>query len=133
MLSRVPKSALERNAPLPPPFTPLVSVELVAHRCRMDEAAARTDLVPPLPSLLPLPEEGVKRADVLALKLRLAALLSPGEGQRYWTALVGFMQGKINREELGAQIKATLGVQGEAGQYSSLACLAAAGVHDHFL
>ena len=79
------------------------------------EDGVAVDAVPPLPSLLPQPDHAQKRADVLALKLRLAALLPPAEGQRYWSSLVGFMQGKINRDELGQQIKRTLGEKGEAG------------------
>lgn len=77
--------------------------------------------VPPLPSLLPSADDTQKRADVLAIKLRLAALLPPAEGRRYWSSLVEFMQGKINRDELGQQIKRTLGEKGEAGEsFSSL-------------
>lgn len=107
-----PSSSLVFPSSPPPP--------LLESLRTMEEAGLSTQLVPPLPSLLPPPEDGTKRADVLAIKLRLAALLPPGEGHRYWSSLVGFMQGKINREELGAQIKATLGVKGEAGK-SSLA------------
>ncbi|SCV71357.1 BQ2448_2945 [Microbotryum intermedium] len=43
-----------------------------------------------------------KRADLLSLKLKLADLLPPHLGQLYWTSLVEFMCGQINRDELQA-------------------------------
>lgn len=75
-----------------------------------------------LPALLPSPANPPKRADLLSLKLRLAALLPPDEGRLYWAALVEFLTGKINRDELGSVITRVLGVKGEAGK-SLAACL----------
>ncbi|KAL8284275.1 hypothetical protein RQP46_005024 [Phenoliferia psychrophenolica] len=69
-----------------------------------------------LPALLPSPANPPKRADLLSLKLRLAALLPPDDGRLYWAALVEFLTGKINRDELGAVITRVLGVKGEAVQ-----------------
>ncbi|GAA5897257.1 hypothetical protein JCM5296_000983 [Sporobolomyces johnsonii] len=55
-----------------------------------------------LPSLLPSPSSPPpKRADVVSLKLRLAALLPTHAGQAYWNALTEFVLGRINRVELG--------------------------------
>lgn len=69
-----------------------------------------------LKDLLPSPDNQARRADLLALKLRLAALLPPADGERYWAALVDFMTGKINRSELGKVMNRVLGTSGEAGQ-----------------
>ena len=52
-------------------------------------------------ALLPPPNATAKRADLLSLKVRLATILPPEEGQLYWATLVKFCSGKINREELG--------------------------------
>ena len=82
----------------------------------MEEPVSSSESIPPLPSLLPPRDHGPKRADVLSLKLRLAGLLPPDDGQQYWAGLVEFMTGKINREELGIVIKRVLGTKGEAGQ-----------------
>ncbi|GAA5968640.1 hypothetical protein JCM21900_006410 [Sporobolomyces salmonicolor] len=55
-----------------------------------------------LPSLLPSPlSPPPKRADVVSLKLRLAALLPTHAGQAYWSAFTDFVLGRINRIELG--------------------------------
>lgn len=77
--------------------------------------AATSAILPPLTSLLPSATNPPKRADLLSLKSRLAALLPPQSGHVYWTALVGFLAGKINRDELGTVIKRVLGVEGEGG------------------
>ncbi|KAK4701359.1 transcriptional coactivator HFI1/ADA1, partial [Phenoliferia sp. Uapishka_3] len=77
----------------------------------MDTAFANS-----LPALLPSPANPPKRADLLTLKLRLAALLPPEEGRHYWDTLVAFLTGKINRDELGSVITRVLGVKGEAVQ-----------------
>ncbi|GAA6043858.1 hypothetical protein JCM8097_001191 [Rhodosporidiobolus ruineniae] len=54
-----------------------------------------------LPALLPSPSSPPpKRADVVSLKLRLAALLAPGKAQLYWAALGEFMVGRVTRSEL---------------------------------
>jgi hypothetical protein len=73
--------------------------------------SSSTSLLPLLPSPLTAPKQ---RADLLSLKLRLSALLPPEQGHEYWIALVDFMNGKINRKELGTVLKRTLGTQGEA-------------------
>jgi hypothetical protein len=58
-----------------------------------------------------------KRADLLSLKSRLAALLPLESGHLYWAALVDFLSGRINREELGEVITRVLGKDstGEGG------------------
>lgn len=71
-----------------------------------------------LSSLLPRADEPLKRADSIALKIRLASLLPPVEGQRYWLALVDFMTGKINRAELSIVLKRVLSDNTEAGKHS---------------
>ncbi|GAA5837459.1 hypothetical protein JCM11251_002112 [Rhodosporidiobolus azoricus] len=54
-----------------------------------------------VPSLLPSPSSPPpKRADVVSLKLRLAALLPPNKGELYWNALCEFVQGRVTRGEL---------------------------------
>lgn len=73
----------------------------------------RSDPDASLPSLLP--STAAKRADLVALKTRLASLLPPQDGHLYWNALVDFFQGKINRQELGQVVKRVLGTTGEAG------------------
>ncbi|KAM0755939.1 hypothetical protein T439DRAFT_320637 [Meredithblackwellia eburnea MCA 4105] len=69
-----------------------------------------------LAGLLPTLENQPKRADILSLKLRLAALLPPDHGQQYWVALVDFVTGKINRDELAIVMKRTIGHYSEAVQ-----------------
>ncbi|KAM0790739.1 hypothetical protein ACM66B_004594 [Microbotryomycetes sp. NB124-2] len=56
------------------------------------------------------------RADVVSLKLEMASLLSPADGQLYWQAMTGFMTGRINRRELDHVLHKTLGYSGEAVQ-----------------
>ncbi|BGP18485.1 hypothetical protein JCM10213_001199 [Rhodosporidiobolus nylandii] len=64
-------------------------------------AAAHPHHALTVPSLLPSPSAPPpKRADVVALKLRLAALLPPHKGEAYWSALGEFMLGRITRGEL---------------------------------
>ena len=89
-------------------LAPLLSSPLFVSA--MEEPVSSSESIPPLPSLLPPRDHGPKRADVLSLKLRLAGLLPPDDGQQYWAGLVEFMTGKINREELGIVIKRVLGV-----------------------
>ncbi|GAA5969594.1 hypothetical protein JCM11641_008171 [Rhodosporidiobolus odoratus] len=61
-------------------------------------------------SLLPSPSSPPpKRADLISIKLRLAALLSPSKGQAYWNALQEFMLGRITREELDEVIENSFG------------------------
>lgn len=107
-LFKVPVKVDLRHPPGPGQVTPL-AMEDTAYAA--DNAYANS-----LPALLPSPTDAPKRADLLSLKLRLAALLPPDEGRLYWLALVDFLTGKINRDELGAVITRVLGVKGEAGQ-----------------
>lgn len=65
------------------------------------------EMAAPLASLLPVP--GSKRADLLGLKLKLATALAPEQGKTYWTALVAFCTGRLNRDELGLVLSAVLG------------------------
>lgn len=67
-------------------------------------------------SLLPSPSSTAKRADLLSLKVRLATLLAPEEGQLYWSTLVKFLTGRINREELGIVLEKVLGSDRDARQ-----------------
>ncbi|KAK4052345.1 hypothetical protein OIV83_002147 [Microbotryomycetes sp. JL201] len=56
------------------------------------------------------------RADVVSLKLQMASLLPPADGQLYWQAMTGFMTGRINRRELDHVLHKTLGPSGPAVQ-----------------
>jgi hypothetical protein len=81
-------------------------------------SSTMTTTPPPLLSLLPDPKyPSPRRADLLSIKLKLAALLPPDEGQEYWQALVDFVTGKINRIELGNVMKRCLGTSGEASKF----------------
>lgn len=76
--------------------------------------------VAPLASFLPPPE--TKRADLLNLKLRLAAVLSKEAGLTYWNALIQFCTGKLNRIEFGIILEGVLGRDTEAGELCSIRC-----------
>ncbi|GAA5867127.1 hypothetical protein JCM3774_004403 [Rhodotorula dairenensis] len=53
-----------------------------------------------VPALLPSPTSPPRRrTDLVSLKLRLAELLTPDQGQLYWSGLADFFAGRINRNE----------------------------------
>jgi len=83
----------------------------------MEEEVTEPTLLSLIPSSDPLNLR--QRADVLSIKGRLAALLPPEQGQEYWIALVEFMTGRINRQELGVVMRRVLGTRGEAGALST--------------
>lgn len=53
----------------------------------------------PLATLFPYAFPPNKRANTLAIKNALAALLTPSQGQRYWTLLCSLLTGRISRDE----------------------------------
>lgn len=61
-----------------------------------------------LSSLLPPVQGDPKRGHVVSIKSRLAGLLEPEDGAEYWQGLMGFVSGKLNRDELGTIIKRRL-------------------------
>ena len=111
------RGGLKGNAKGKPPLasSSLTSTTHFRSRRRRPATAMEAPEIPPLPSFLPNPAEPPARADLVSLKLRLAALLPPESGQLYWTALVEFVTGKINRQELGTVMNRVLGTKGEAG------------------
>lgn len=76
--------------------------------------------------LPPVSHNGVeqpKRADLLSLKSRLAALLPLESGHLYWAALVDFLGGRLNREELGEVLGRVLGKDSTGEGCKMIICL----------
>jgi len=69
-----------------------------------------------LSDLLPPAQGDPKRAHVVSVKSQLAGLLEPEDGEEYWEGLMGFLSGKLNRDELGQIIKRRLEPVEGAGQ-----------------
>lgn len=79
------------------------------------------EIIPPLSSLIPpVTNTPKQRADLLSIKLRLAAILPPADGLVYWHALSDFLNGKITRQELGLVLKKVLSPSSEARQFIPL-------------
>lgn len=57
------------------------------------------------------PAPGQARADTLGIKQRMADVLSAEDGLVYWTAFVGFMQGKLDRTEFELAVHRVLATE----------------------
>ncbi|SCZ89496.1 BZ3500_MvSof-1268-A1-R1_Chr1-1g01218 [Microbotryum saponariae] len=113
-----PTTTATASATCPPPATLPTLLRSVTQATASTSTATATSTPPP-PSAAPAPPPTVpKRADLLSLKLKLADLLPPHLGQLYWTSLVEFMSGQINRDELQGVFERVFG-KGKPGEHDT--------------